>query len=357
MIKTHNKNGTYLPKKVGIVYSEVKRKYFPTKAQYITEKDAYDEAKIIASYLRKLGIKVLLYPGDATLTEKLRENKPDIVLNLVASVKGYEYLAATIPAVLELLEIPYTGSGILAESLTYNKFLVKKLLEQNGVPVPRYQLFNNYNDPLDSTLRFPLISKLNEIHGAVEITTDAVSDNEKHLRQRLKFLINTYDQPVIVEEFIVGREITAYLFEGLNKKVYLAEKIFTKRKGKLFYKRKGKYIFDDFDSQWNKKNINRTNFQKYQDNLLKEYVKKAFEITRMDDLGKFDIRMDSSGRYFFLDSNSNPSFGPHKVCLDFAKIIRLYEISFLDIIKRLLLNTIRDAKGKQLLPMPGNGQN
>src|SRR3990170_5065763 len=81
-----------LPKQVGIVYSEVKREYFPTEAQYLTEKDALRDAKIIATYLEKMGITTLLYPGDALLPQKLRRDKPDIVMNLVGSVKGNEYL-------------------------------------------------------------------------------------------------------------------------------------------------------------------------------------------------------------------------------------------------------------------------
>ena len=118
-----------LPKKVAVTYSEVKREYFPTEAQYLTEKDALHDAKIIVSYLEKMGIRTELYPGDALLPQKLRRDKPDIVMNLVGSVKGNEYLASTIPAVLELLGISYTGAGILGESLDYNKFLVKKISE------------------------------------------------------------------------------------------------------------------------------------------------------------------------------------------------------------------------------------
>lgn len=340
MARAHN----YLPIRAGIIYSEVKRSYFPTHSQYLTEKDAYRDASIIASYVRKFGIKTDLYPGNAALAEKLRHDKPEIVLNLVGSVKGNEYLASSIPGILELLEIPYTGAGILGESLSYNKFLVKKLLEQNGVPVPRYQLFNTYKDPLDSTLRFPLISKLNEIHGAVEITKDAISETVQHLRDRLKFLIKTYQQPVVVEEFIVGREITGILLEGLNKKVYLAEKIFKK-------KPKGKYTFASFELQWSEEGKNAIDYTKYKDPLLQEYVKRAFEITDMFDYGKFDIRIDNSGRYFFLDSNSNPFLGTKQMESAVGSILDLYGISFLEILKRLLLNTMRDAAGKKLLPI------
>jgi D-alanine-D-alanine ligase len=330
-------------KAVGIVYSDVKREYFPTEEQYLTEKDAKKDAVIIESYLKKLKINTILYPANTFLAEKLRRDKPDVIINIVGSVKGHEYLAATIPAVLELLEIPYTGAGILGESLVYNKFLVKKLLQQNGVPVPNYQLFNTCFDPIDPTLRFPLISKLNEIHGAVEISRDAVSETEKHLRERIKFLINTYKQPVLVEEFIVGREVTAILLEGLNKKVYLGEKIFNKPNDK--------YIFATFEDQWTENEVEAFYYQKYQDPILKEYVKKAFEITKMSDYGKFDIRFDNSGRYFFIDSNSNPAFGPKEIQCALATILDIYDIPFLEILKRLLQNTIRDAEGKKLLPI------
>ncbi|OGY18356.1 MAG: hypothetical protein A2900_04245 [Candidatus Chisholmbacteria bacterium RIFCSPLOWO2_01_FULL_50_28] len=339
-----------LPKKVAVTYSEVKREYFPTEAQYLTEKDALHDAKIIVSYLEKMGIRTELYPGDALLPQKLRRDKPDIVMNLVGSVKGNEYLASTIPAVLELLGISYTGAGILGESLDYNKFLVKKLLQQYGVPVPNNQLFNTPNDPLDPTLRFPLISKLNEIHGGVEITVDAISENEKHLRDRIKFLTQTYDQPVLVEEFIVGREITGMLLEGLNKKVYLAEKV--------FHKENQQYVFSTFEDQWLLHGDESFHYQRYHDELLKAYVKRAFEITKMADYGKFDVRMDSSGRYFFIDANSNPAFGPKEVDCALANILNLYGISFVEILKRLLLNTMRDATGvgTKVLPTPdGNG--
>lgn len=349
--KKKSSNGSLnnsLPKTVGIIYSDVKREYFPTEVQYITEKDALQDAQVTSMYLKRLRIKTLLYPGNATLTQKLRRDKPNVVLNLAGSVKGNEYLASSIPAVLELLEIPYTGAGILGESLSYNKFLVKKLLEQNGVPVPQYQLFNRSSDPLNPTLRFPLISKLNEIHGSVEITKDSISENEKHLRARLKFLIKTYEQPVLVEEFIVGREIAAILLEGLNKKVYLAERVFKKNNDK--------YVFASFENQWLKNSEESFTYVKYRDKLLVEYVKKAFDITRMTDYGKFDIRLDNSGRYFFLDCNSNPAFGPKETDCALANILDLFNLSFPDILKRLLQNTIRDAIGKKLLPLTNNGR-
>ena len=72
-----------LPGKVGILYSEVKREYFPTEVQYVTEKDALHDARVIASYLERLGVTAQLYPGTPDVVEKLTKDKPEMVFNLV----------------------------------------------------------------------------------------------------------------------------------------------------------------------------------------------------------------------------------------------------------------------------------
>lgn len=330
-----------LPKRVGIIYSDVQRDYFPTESQYITEKDAEQDARLIGEYLETLGIAVLLHPGNAELPEWLRINAPEIVINLVDSIKGTESLASAIPGVLELLDIPYTGADILGLSLDTNKFVIKKLLQQNGVPVPYYQLFNSPNDYLDPVIRFPLISKLNAIHGSVEITKDAVSENEKQLRKRIRYLIRTYKQPVLVEEFISGRELTVIVLQEKKKKVYQAEKVFTHSENK--------YVFLTFEDQWLSDINVALHYKEYEDPLLKEYVKKAFNVTKMAGYAKFDIRLDQSGRYFFIDTNCNPALGPKELDVAMSVILDLYGISFHEILKRLILNTVKNASRKKQL--------
>lgn len=322
-----------LPRFVGLIHSEVKREYFPTEMHYITEKDAEHEATVIARYLEKMGIKTKLYPGRPEAIPQILRDKPEMVFNLVGSINGQDYLSATIPGLLESIDIPYTGAGMLGESLVYNKFLVKELLNSHGIPVPRAQLFASYSTPLKSDMRFPLISKLNEVHGAVEMTEAAISHNEKELRERIKFLIKTYQQPVLVEEFIAGREVTAILLEGGNTKVYLAEKVFKEQDDPL--------QFATFDDQWGEDNDNFV-YAKYTDPNLCELVKKAFVVTKMGDYGKFDIRLDQSGRYYFIDCNSNPAFGPKELFIAMALILDMYDVTFNEILKRLMANTMRE---------------
>jgi len=330
-----------LPQKVGILYSDVQRADFATEALYITEQDAEQDARLIGERLAALGVSVLLFPGNAELPERLRKNRPELVINLVDSVKGDERLAASIPGVLELLDIPYTGADILGLSLDTNKFLVKKLMQQNGIPVPYFQLFNAADDILDPMLRFPLISKLNSIHGSVEITDDAVSETEKQLRKRLRYLIRTYRQPVLVEEFISGREITAIVLQEKKKKVYLAEKVF-KHKDQ-------KYVFLTFEDQWLTEMNAAFEYAHYVDPLLNEYVKKAFNVARMADYAKFDVRLDQSGRYFFIDSNCNPALGPKEMDVALAVILDLHGIGFDQILRGLVMNTARAKTRKKRL--------
>jgi D-alanine-D-alanine ligase len=327
-----------LPKRVGIAYSDVQRSYFPTEALYITEKDAEQDARLIGEYLTTLGIAAQLFPGDTDFAMRLHQDQPELVINLVDSVKGAESLASAIPGVLELLEIPYTGADILGLSLDTNKFLVNKLLQQNGVPVPYFQLFNTAEDPLDPMIRFPLISKLNAIHGSVEITQEAVSESEKQLRKRLRYLIRTYKQPVLVEEYISGRELTAIVLQDKKKKVYLAEKVFTHPDSK--------YVLMTFEDQWLSDMKSIFHYKKYSDPLLKEYVKRAFDVAKMAGYAKFDIRMDQSGRYFFIDTNCNPALGPKEQETALSVILDIYGISFQEILKRLILNTVREMTKK-----------
>ena len=339
LIAKQNHNGRHLPKKVAILYSEVKRKYFPTHEQYLTEKDAFAEASSFIPHLTKLGIKTVLVPADSHVTNRLRRHKPNLVIDLVNSVRGCEYLSSTAPAMLELLEIPYTGASMLGFTISMNKYMTKEIMVQHGIPVPKFQLFTSWRQKLDPSMRFPVILKLNEVHGSLEITKDAIAENEVQLRKRLRFLMKIYEQDVLAEEFIEGREIAAFLFHSFNKKVYLIEK-------HLPNGSKNKYKIMDFNTVWNQETTAKDYYvntlTKYHDPLLTALVKKAFEVVKMEDYGKFDIRLDRFGKYFFIDSNPNCYFAPPSESSEITTAMKMYGVPFPVLLKRLLQNTMRE---------------
>lgn len=333
--ETSGTNGHVLPSKVLILRSEAKREYFATEEHYLTESFSEENANIIVGYVEKLGISTHCIPANRNLTEEIQKYQPELIINLVDSVRGKEHLAATIPALCELLEIPYTGSGTLGMAMSYNKFLVNMLLSQAGIPVPKSQLFHTHNDFIDPTLKYPLICKLNEIHGSLEISLDAIAINERQLRDRVKYLTEIYKQPVLAQEFIVGKEVAVFVVEGSNRKVYSVEKV--------FHDDKNIFQLVSFDN-WQDTGWNNYHLEKYYDENIKNIVKKAYDLMKYSDYAKFDIRIDSSGRYYIIDANDNPALGPKEADFEFGYCLDLYGVSFETGLKRLLSHAMSTKK-------------
>lgn len=339
LIAKKNRNGGRLPRKIAILYTDAKKEYFSTIEEFYTVDRSDEEARDFGPFFKSLGVKVCYILGDANMTKNLLREKPDMAINLVTTVKGYDSLGATVPSTLELLEIPYTGAGTLGFALGCNKYLIYALLSQHGIPVPPFQLMTSNRSVLDPSLKFPLILKLNEEHSNVEIKRESVVENESELRRRLKYLLKKYDQDVLVSEFIDGREFAAFIFQSYNKKVYSIE-----RKIHLPNNKSG-HEFLDYDLCWMyeaeeyKKYLK---YEKYRDPLLENLVKKAFDISLMGDYGKFDIRMDRLGKYYFIDANANCHFGPPSWDCEMTLTLKDYGIPFKTLLKRLLQNTMRE---------------
>lgn len=319
-------------KLVGIAYSKAEREYFPTEEAYISEKEVFDRAKLLQKILKEMGFEAKLYPGDETLMFKIQEDRPDLLVNLVDSVRGAEFLSTCIPAVLDLVQVPYTGSGMYCTTVTNNKVLIKELLLAHDIPTPRYQLVKDPNEPISKRLKYPLITKLNNYHGGVGITNDAVSENEKHLRKRLRYLIKTYKSPVIVEEFIDGRELSAIVLEGRKDTVYIGEKVFKPSK-------KRKYNFCSFDATWLEEDS--YHYIKFKNNgKVARLSKKVFDLLDMADYSKFDIRVDNKGRFFFIDCNPNPALGPSTADCAIGNITKLYGVPFKKVFSKIMASAL-----------------
>lgn len=316
-------------KTIVILYSDAKRKYFSSEEHYKTELEIFDRAKIIGNHLVNLGYKALLLPGDYKSLIQLKKINPYLVLNLVDSVYGNEELISLVPAVLQLCNIPYTGAGILGLSLNASKFLTKTILRQSGILVPKFQLFNSYKTKLDRSLNFPLIVKLNESHGSMEIDQGAVVENEKKLKNRIKYLINKYKQSIIAEEYIRGKEITI-LYINSKKKIILAEE-------RIFFK-KEKYPLYSFEAAWGEKELYDCRSFRLS-KTVKENVVKAFEILKLQDYARFEIIIDNKGNNYFIDPNANPAFGPYGTTSGpFGYLLHINKIPFDNVLEDIINN-------------------
>lgn len=322
-----------LPKKVAIIYSDVKREYFSTEDEYIAEEGADIYANDIAKYVNKLGIDVVCLPCDDQIAKNLKKHKPSMVLNLVDSVRGQSNLGSSIIGLLEILHIPYTGAGNLGWSIGTNKFLMYQLMKSNGIPVPNHQLMISPSDMIDPDLRYPLFPKLNVEHSSIGISDSNICEDERQLRSKVKELMEKFKQPILVDEFIAGIEVTSSVLESVNTKVYSVQR---KTLGDT------KEDVMTFDKKW--KNWDNIVYEKYESEKVKDIVKKTFDVLKMSDYARIDLRIDASNRIYVIDPNANPFFGPPKEThATYSIILDMYGIDFLETLKRIFINTIKDA--------------
>ncbi len=173
----------------------------------IAELDSEPTIRALADALRAGNHQVVRIEADENVVARLRAEKPEIVFNIAEGERG-ESRESHIPAICEHLGIPYTGSGVLSTALCLDKAKTKEILLQNGLHTPRFQVFARADAPMDARLKYPLIVKLAHEGSSMGLSLDSIVDDEAALRRRIAWVIETYQQSALVEEFIQGREFT-----------------------------------------------------------------------------------------------------------------------------------------------------
>lgn len=315
---------------VVILYSEAKERYFVSREVYLTEAEVFPRSKIVKKYIEKLGYKVKLLPGNFDSIKKIDKLKPFVVFNLVDSIYGREDFSPLIPAALELIKVPYTGASINGLSINMNKYLTKVILRQNHLTVPNFQIFVSEVQQIDNNLRFPLIVKLNQSHGSLEINQNSVVENQKDLKKRIKFLISKYNQSVLVEEYIRGKEITALIIDDKKNTLFLAEE-------RIFFKKEKNPLFG-YEAAWG--DVELYDVKKYQlSKKMKKDIAEAFNVLEMKDYARIEIIIDKKEKYYFIDPSANPAFGPYGTGESLGYILHDNNIPFELIVERIIKNT------------------
>jgi D-alanine-D-alanine ligase len=183
----------------------------------LDELDSQKNVEAYAAALRAAGHTVFPMEGDASLPARLKRNKIDICFNTCEGYRG-DSREAQVPALLEMLGIPYTAARVLGLALTLDKAMTKRVLAYHGLPTPRFQEFFTPDDALDPTLRFPLFLKPNREGTGKGITSKSIVNDEAGLREYVAYLIKHYHQPVLVEQYVDGRDLTCGLVGNLEPK-------------------------------------------------------------------------------------------------------------------------------------------
>lgn len=325
---------------VAVAYSHVDRDDFPTEEAYHAEKEVEDRAAQVLQSIEHLGVPGRLYPADGHFLTDLIVDRPDLVLNLVDTLRGRDALQTSVPGALELVEIPYTGAGMRGLVIANDRNMFKQLLVAAGIPTPPYQFISRRGTKVNPDLGLPLIVKLNEGGGSVGIDNKAVRETLASAQKRVDELISTYHLPVIVEKFIDGPEITVVVFEDSRKKhVFMGQKRF----GLL---PDGKHAFTSLESY---DDPDSYHYDPVTDSALANKVEqlavRAFNALHNKDYAKYDIRVDEKdGTPYFTDCNPNTAFGPHPG-LPFTEIIEtLYGLRFEKVLEAMLSKYAKKIK-------------
>lgn len=176
-----------------------------------------DSEKSVAGYeraLREAGHQVIPLEGDHTLIEELLKVKPDICFNTCEGHYG-KSREAQVPAILDMLRIPYTGSGVMSLSIALDKAMTKRVLQFYSIPTPAFQVFVTGDEPTDPRLNYPLFAKPSLEGSGIGIMSKSICRTPRELRDQVRYLLRAYRQPVLVEEYIQGREITTGILGNL----------------------------------------------------------------------------------------------------------------------------------------------
>ncbi|MBL8090373.1 MAG: hypothetical protein JNJ43_08600 [Anaerolineales bacterium] len=285
--------------------------------------------------------------ADRDLPYALRDVQPDICFNIAEGLGG-DAREAQVPALLEMLGIPYTGSRVLANGISLDKTLTKRIWRDRRLPVAPFQELNIGDEPIRPELKFPLFVKPAREGTGMGVDAKAIVKNEKELRERADYIINSYQQPALVETFLPGREFTVGILGRADAKLY--------SRNPEWYEKDGFHRFPVleldtsrsvtpwvYSNEAKSKDVGADGSPGYfcpadidpeLEKKLKHLALRAHQILNALDVSRTDIRLDEEGNPRLIEINTLPGLTPDysDLCLQAkAENIR-YEDLILDIL-------------------------
>lgn len=171
------------------------------------EFDGIDTIRAIQAAIESDGHLTSFLPADSNFPERVKQFFPDICFN-IAEGTGGDAREAQVPALLEMLHVPYTASRVLTNALSLDKTMTKRVWRDHGLPTAAFQEFVTGDEPVSDQLSYPLFTKPAREGTGMGMGENSIVYDEAQLRRRVRYLIDTYRQPALVEEFLPGREFT-----------------------------------------------------------------------------------------------------------------------------------------------------
>lgn len=176
--------------------------------------DSEKTVNALVEAIRSDGHQAEFFEGNLSLIQTLPTYKPDICFNICEGHFG-DGREAHVPAILEMLRIPYTGSKVLTLALALDKPMTKRVLTYHDLPTPPFQSFERVDEPLTPDMTFPLFVKPSREGTGMGVSKKSIVNTEEEMREQITEIHNRYQQSALVEKYIEGREVTVGLVGNL----------------------------------------------------------------------------------------------------------------------------------------------
>jgi len=267
----------------------------------------------VESALSHLG-KVVRLEANEDFPERLRQVRPDIVFNIAEGFYGVNR-EAHVPAICEFFGIPYSGSDPFTLSLCLDKARTKETLTFHGIPTPKFSVVEKIEDlhAVTGKLALPLFVKPVHEGSSKGITDSNLCWDRTQLLKQTRFLLESYKQPVIVEEYLPGKEFTcAVLGNGDEATVMpiVGMNFETLPKGALpIYSFDAKFVWDRPENPLDIFQCPARITRKLQASIERVTLD-AFRALGCRDWARIDVRLDAAGIPNVLEVNPLPGILP-----------------------------------------------
>jgi D-alanine-D-alanine ligase len=265
--------------------------------------------------------------------------RPDIVFNFAEGLVGVNR-ESHIPALLEMLQIPYSGSDALTLGICLDKSRAKEILTYHKIPNAKFLVANQLEDIADTRFDFPLIVKPISEGSSKGIFSSSFVKNTQELEDEVRRILFTYNQPALIEEFLSGREFTvAVIGNGDETEVLPIIEIryedFPEDVVPL-YSYEAKWILDTKENNFDVFECPAKIDSKLEDKI-KDTVLRTYNVLRCKDWSRIDVRLDKNGIPNIIEINPLPGIMPDpNENSSFPKAARAAGMNYNQMIQRVL---------------------
>jgi D-alanine-D-alanine ligase len=301
------------------------------------EYDAPETIQAITRAIESHGHVVVPLEATQEFPRALMASNVDVVFNIAEGMSGRSR-EAQVPSLCELRGIPYTGSDSATLSLCLDKALAKRLLVD--VDTPAFQLLVSGREKL-RPFRYPVIVKPNQEGTSKGITKKCVCDDEAQAREVARELIDRYGQPALVEEYIVGRELTVGLLGEKRPRVLPPMEV-------VFLKQAERPVYDYECKQHWQEHVRYevpANLTKDELRAVERACKSTFMTLGCRDVARVDLRIAADGKVYVLEVNPLPGLTPDYS--DLCLIANGAKIDYRTLIGEILSGAIKRWQQRQ----------